>query len=201
MLILYAFCVNITNTKIINYLLLLNSNEKWRIVMSITMLTNAKKITVVKDEFGRYKYYRENGELLNKESFEYVYDFIEGISLVKNEKGYNYIRENGTLISKEWFFDADEFVGGFAAVLTKNGWNYLKPDGSFLCDECFEDAYDFKEGFGLVKRKDGYNYIKPNGKFLSMQWFEQAEDFNKGFASVFLVDWCCIKRDGMLITN
>ena len=67
----------------------------------------------------------DNGESPN-EVFDYIYDFEEGIALVKLDNKFNFINTEGKILSKQCFDDAKRSNNyGLTLVKLDNKFNFI----------------------------------------------------------------------------
>lgn len=98
------------------------------IVVPVSKESDGLTVVKVNDYFN---YMNEEGNLLSKEDFLFVYIFIGDIAVVQRKNGlWNYIKRDGTFLSPDVDFEAvDNFVGPFGYVLVDNKWLKIDKDG------------------------------------------------------------------------
>ena len=137
----------------------------------------------------------DNANLLCDEWYDRIYDFHEGIAIVKKDGKYSFINEKGKLITVEWFTNASDFQEGLAPVYANipgKGTKcfFIDKEGNHFFEN--KDIYNVEEGFhngfAIIKMASNkkYGYISLDGKILDNdgKGFDEARKFENGYASV-----------------
>ena len=127
-----------------------------------------------------------NGEPLDS-VFDRVYNFSEGLAMVKLNKKCNYIKQDGEFLTDKWYDACSNFINGFGIVKSNNKCNFINQEGNLLSpNKWYDYCNEFKDGFGIVHLNDKCTYIKQDGEYLINEWFDYCESFSNGFAKVEL---------------
>ena len=66
-----------------------------------------------------------------RDVYDYVYNFHDGLALVRLEGRYNYINEEGDYLTDQWFDKLDGFYEGLAIVKLGVKYNFINKEGNF----------------------------------------------------------------------
>lgn len=146
----------------------------------------------------RNNYLKEDGTLLSKRWYKYVWDINKtGIGVVTLEKNknivigdlkYNFIKEDGTLLLKRWvdyvYWSCDSLV----RVYLKRKYNFLNVStGKFISKRWYTYANEFdKRNIVKIEKTHKTNFIDKNGKVLFKKWFDSASSFSNNIIKVNL---------------
>jgi len=99
----------------------------------------------------KYNLLSRDGNLLSKDWYDEIKDFVNGFWIVRLNGKYNYLDKNGNLLSLTWFEEAKPFINNGTVKL--NGmYYYIKTDGSL------------SEGFANEKDLEYYIFSSNNHK-------------------------------------
>ena len=90
-----------------------------------------------------YSIEKPDGTLLLEEKFNFVYDFYDGICIVKkHDKKEYYLREDGTFISDKGYHHVIPFASGMGTVNKENlSWDWIMPNGELFFKKWVKEAY------------------------------------------------------------
>ena len=86
---------------------------------------------VVVDSNFDYTIEKPDGTLLSQEKFDFVYDFYDGVCVVKKHDGKQYyLKEDGTFISDVGYHSVSPFASGMGTVRKENlSWDWIMSNG------------------------------------------------------------------------
>lgn len=98
---------------------------------------------VVVDSNFEYNIERSDGTLLSEEWFDFVYDFYDGVCIVrKHDKKEYYLREDGTFISDVGYPSVSPFASGMGTVRKENlSWDWILPNGELFFKKWVKEAH------------------------------------------------------------
>jgi len=130
-------------------------------------------------------------------SFDWGWDFSEGLAKVQVGESWGYIDRTGRMIIKPRFQDASYFAEDLASIKTDDKWGYIDRTGKVVIAPRFQEAKEFSEGFASVKFDGKWGYIDNVGNFAVQPQYEAAEAFHEGLASIKTGDkWGYIDPSG-----
>lgn len=116
--------------------------------------------------------------------WDYVFEFSEGLALVKKDGLFGYIDASGKTIIEPRWEDAQSFCEGFAFVKKNGLWGVIDAAGNVAAEPQWENASSFSEGFAPVIKDGLWGYIGTTGNMVvSYQW-DFAGWFFHGLARV-----------------
>jgi hypothetical protein len=122
-------------------------------------------------ENSRFGYMDGTGKVVVPPSFDYAWDFKDGMGRFKHNGKYGFLNERGEIAIKNEFAYADDFKDGFARVNTKDTtmldlhydgyslqseWTFVDKSG-LVFSERFAQAEYLKDGFAQVKDNPSYD--------------------------------------------
>lgn len=134
---------------------------------------------------------------------ENVYDFNEGVALVKFKNGtWDYIDKTGTRINIKHNRPVTSFREGFAAIYDRT-YKFIDRTGNISFDKEFEDVRNgFYEGLAEAKQSGMWGYIDHTGEFVIPPQFEKTRSFRNGLAPVQKNQlWGYIDKTGTFIIS
>ena len=145
-------------------------------------------------ENGEARLIDRSGNIISKESYEYMYDFVDDLFSEK----YVYASEYGN--SKIGFIDETgnfvieldkrkgNFSGGYAYVEDKNGkFGFIDENGNLVIPYQYDSAGDFTEdGIAPVKVGSLWGYIRTDNTWVLEPQFEEVSFFKNGYAYIWL---------------
>lgn len=98
---------------------------------------------VVVDSNFDYTIEKADGTLLSNEKFDFVYDFFDGICVVKKHDGKEYyLKEDGTFISDVGYHRVGSFARGMGTVRKENlSWNWIQMNGELFFKKWVKEAH------------------------------------------------------------
>ena len=128
----------------------------------------------------------ETGEMVVPFKYDEVWDFNEGLAVVKLNGKYGYINKNGKEVTQLKYDREFHFSEGLAAVKLNGKYGYINKNGKEVIPIKYDDAFDFREGLAVVKLNEKYGYINKNGKEVIPIKYDVVDDFSEGLAVVKL---------------
>ena len=98
----------------------------------------------VMDSDLEYNIEKPDGTLLSEEWFDFVYDFYDGICVVRKLDGKEYhLKEDGTFISDVGYHSVGPFSSSGTAKVSKenHSWNWIKRNGELYFEKWVKKAY------------------------------------------------------------
>lgn len=86
---------------------------------------------------------KPDGNLLSEEWFSFVYDFYDGICIVRKLDGKEYyLREDGTFVSDVGYHSVLPFINGKGTVKNENlTWDWILPNGELFFKKWVKKAH------------------------------------------------------------
>ena len=99
----------------------------------------------VMDSDFNHRIQKPDGTLLSQELFDFVYDFSDGICVVRKLDGKEYyLKEDGTFISDVGYHSASPFASGMGTVRKENrSWNWILPNGELFFKKWVREAHPY----------------------------------------------------------
>lgn len=126
----------------------------------------------VKVDNGHWNYIDRSGQLIYAENFDQVYDFKNGMGLVKNDSKYYFIDQAGENIFNRTFDYAEPFKDGYAVIIESGKAKLIDMNGHYASKE-YDQIANGGESFltlndGKLKllTNDGEKNLKGSGDFL-----------------------------------
>ncbi|MCH5302957.1 MAG: WG repeat-containing protein [Prevotella sp.] len=119
-----------------------------------------------------------------KVQFEDIYDFSEGLALIKQNGKYGYIDKNGNIVIRPQFDEAYDFSDGLARIVSNGKHGYINKNGTIVINPQYDKIDDFSEGLALIKQKEKCGYIDKSGNVVIKPQFDEAYDFSDGLALI-----------------
>jgi len=101
---------------------------------------------------------KPDGTFLSEEWFDFVYDFYDGICIVRKHDGKEYfLKEDGTFISDVGYHRVGGFASGMGTVRKENlHWDWILPSGELFFKKWVKEAHpDFLSPLLHVVFEDG----------------------------------------------
>lgn len=117
-------------------------------------------------------------------SFDWGWDFSEGLAGVQVGERWGYIDRTGRMIIKPQFQEVSYFAENLASIKSGDKWGYIDRTGKIVIATKFQEAKEFSEGFASVKFDGKWGYIDNKGDFTVQPQYEAAEAFREGLASI-----------------
>ena len=137
---------------------------------------------------------KHDGTMDKIDSYEYMWGFKDGLSLVKNNKGkYNFIDTECKAISKTWWSSCSEQFGeyGLCAVRNDKGqWNYMDTSGKIRFKKWIDAgvAYNFNNGYAKIGETYNYysrcKFIDKSGKYVVDKFDNYCGNISDGLVPV-----------------
>lgn len=134
-----------------------------------------------------------DGEVVIEPQYTNRLDFINGLSLVREDGKFGYVNKNNEMVVEPQYDDAREFQEGFAGVCIKKTignqeiekWGFIDTNGEVIFElECDEIGGYFSEGVANVCIAGKWGYIDTDGKFVREPKYDKATEFRDGTAVV-----------------
>lgn len=125
-----------------------------------------------------------NRTTLENSSFDWGWNFSEGLAEVQTGEKWGYIDRSGRMVIRPRFQEAKYFSEGLASVKINDRWGYIDRKGKMVIPADFQEAGEFSEGLAAVKLAGSWGYIDKAGNFVVQPQYEDAGTFHEGLASV-----------------
>ncbi len=141
----------------------------------------------------KYELYDTELKKIGDRVYNEMGNFIEGLALVSDERGYGYIDRNGKEVIQPQYTDAKDFnrkmmKGNFfegKAIVCLKGCGVINTEGEVVVPLDYLRFEGFSEGLCAVKKAEGCGYIDTTGRLVIPCIFGTANYFSKGKALVF----------------
>lgn len=156
--------------------------------------TSNVEVTIMHDNERQIDYIAEkkSGKFIKLLIYKEVYQFKEGMALVKTEKSVGFINEKGVEIippngKYQW---AESFSNGMAIIGTNNEYGekktagFINKSGTLLIPMIYQEARGFSENLAPVKKNDKWGYINKTGAVIIPFKYSDAYIFSQGLAIV-----------------
>ena len=128
-----------------------------------------------------------------------VYNFSEGLALIRQNKKWGYINEKGTIVIQPQFDRACDFSEGLAGIFQDNKWGYIDKNGKIVIRPQFDNICNFSDGLALIRLKGKWGYINKSGEIMIYSQFEHVFSFSDGMARIFQNQkWGYIGKNGKI---
>lgn len=129
-----------------------------------------KKINVVRNEFGKYGFVNNQGNILIDFIYDGAFDFSQGFARVfkttNNIDYYGFIDENGNEVIPLIYEYAICFSEDLALVRLDRQFGFINSSNSLVINIQFDDATSFENGKAKVKKGGGYYYIDKKNEII-----------------------------------
>lgn len=129
-------------------------------------------------------------------SYEQIYDFHEGVAIVKSNGKDGAIGTKGKEIIPCSYDDLYHCSDGMIRFREKgenysNKYGYLNVKGEVIVPAIYDKAEPFSDGLALVGKDEGswdykYGYINTKGEVIVPIKFERAKTYSEGLAQVYI---------------
>lgn len=110
-------------------------------------------------DISTYKY-------LLEPSCEEVYDFSDGLALVKLDGRYGYINKEGDFVVEANYEEAESFSEGLAKVKIGDAYGYINVKNKLVIEAVYDKAQAFKDGIAIVSINGLYGSIDKKGRLV-----------------------------------
>jgi len=138
----------------------------------------------------KYNLIDRKGNVLTPRNYQQIYDFHEGLALVRHKNEYGYINAKGQLVISARYSKAGDFSEGRAWVQSNNVCGYVNREGEEVIDLEYSRCQDFIEGKAVVFR--GYRQggiIDSNGNYIIEPGINRLYGFQDGRGLVRDQSW------------
>ncbi|NJL89030.1 MAG: WG repeat-containing protein [Coleofasciculaceae cyanobacterium SM2_1_6] len=143
-----------------------------------------------------------DGSALENTSFDWGWNFSEGLAEVRVGEKWGYIDRLGRMVIRPRFQEAKYFSEGLASVKVNDRWGYIDRKGNMVIPADFQEASEFSEGLAAVKLAGSWGYIDKAGKFVVQPQYQDAGTFHEGLASVQIDSlWGYIDPSGLTVIS
>lgn len=129
-----------------------------------------KKINVVRNEFGKYGFVNNEGDILIDFIYDGAFDFSQGLARVfkttNNIDYYGFIDENGNEVIPLIYEYAICFSEDLALVRLNRQFGFVNSSNSLVINIQFDDATSFENGKAKVKKGGAYYYIDQKNEII-----------------------------------
>ena len=109
-----------------------------------------ESIAKVYTSSGKVRYINSTGEYINKYTYDFGYDFSEGLALAKRSGKYVYIDKNGKEVFSKKYSKCYPFSDGLALFESNYKWGYIDKKGKVVIKAQFPEAQAFTNGYAIV---------------------------------------------------
>ncbi|MBL4705076.1 MAG: WG repeat-containing protein [Flavobacteriales bacterium] len=126
---------------------------------------------------GKFKYYSQNNEGLNKQIFEDAYNFSSGLACVSINNKYGFINTVGEIVIPCKYKYAKSFYDGVACVQKGKKWFFINKKGQTINDLTFLYPSRYVGGYciGSLEKYGGQNLFNKKGELLEIDNFYKGE--------------------------
>lgn len=129
-----------------------------------------KKINVVRNEFGKYVFVNNEGDILIDFIYDGAFDFSQGLARVfkttNNIDYYGFLDENGNEVIPLIYEYAICFSEDLALVRLNRQFGFVNSSNSLVINIQFDGAISFKNGKAKVKKGGDYYYIDQKNEII-----------------------------------
>ena len=154
--------------------------------------SSATEVTILYDN-ERQVYYiaeKKSSKIIKLLPYKEVYQFEEGMALVKTDKSVGFVNQSGVEIvapngKYQW---AKDFQNGLAVVGTNDKYGnklsagYINKSGALVIPLNYQDAKSFSENLAPIKKNDKWGYINKTGAVIIPFQYKNAYTFAEGLA-------------------
>jgi hypothetical protein len=121
-------------------------------------------------------------------SFDWAYDFHEGLAAVEVGDKVGYIRRDGTFAIPPVHKRASgiDFAEGLVAIRVKGKAGFMDRKGKIVIQPKYDNAYAFSNGLAPVELEGKWGYVDKAGNLAIPIQYQYAQMFSEGVASVDL---------------
>ena len=128
----------------------------------------------------------DTGEMVVPFKYDEVWDFNEGLAVVKLNGKYGYINKNGKEVTQLKYDREFHFSEGLAAVKLNGKYGYINKNGKEVIPIKYDDVDDFSEGLASVNLNGKRGFVDKSGKEVVPLKYAWAVSFREGLARVEL---------------
>lgn len=154
------------------------------VLCSLFVYYSGQNFTSIKKDENVLKY------LVNP-SFEYIFDFNNGVAIAKNNGSIYFINNKGERIFDGKFsYHEMGFSDGLLAVAVKDGfssdWGFINAKGEMIIQPVFASVKGFSDGFAavLLDENGKWGFINKKGELILKPNYESPGYFFDGMANV-----------------
>ena len=129
----------------------------------------------------KWNFIGSDGDLLNNELYDEVWEFHDGWARVEKDGKYNYINEKGELYSpNKWYGEASDFYNGVAFAIERGSayYTYIGKGITGFDDKKMLKAGPFEGDYAVVKTEQGYNIVNRNGDYILPEFYDYIDNFS-----------------------
>lgn len=154
--------------------------------------TSATEVTILYENERQIYYIAEkvSGKFIKLLPYKEVYQFDEGMALVKTDKSIGFINQSGVEVvppndKYQW---AESFSNGLALVGTKDMYGnkksagFVNKSGAVVIPLNYQEAKSFSENLAPVKKNNKWGYINKTGTVIIPFQYKDAYTFSEGLA-------------------
>ncbi|HPO50343.1 MAG TPA: WG repeat-containing protein, partial [Spirochaetota bacterium] len=139
-----------------------------------------------------------------KLNYDDIYNFSEGIALVRKNSKYGYIDKNGKVIVNPVYEDGTNFNSNVAFVKEDNLWGMINKTGNFIIKPYYDWVWGSQNDYYAVKKNNYYGIVNKNGKVvveIKYDWVEIIKEKNNAILSLEGKKGCVDLKNGKTLIN
>lgn len=111
---------------------------------------------------------------------EDVYDFSEGLFLIKKNGAFGFLDEQGRLRIANRYDSARSFSEGMAAIQLRGKWGFIDSEERLAIQPHYDEVGDFKDGVSVFKLNGKYGFLTQDAKELSKPIYSMIQKTESG---------------------
>ncbi|MDR1198093.1 MAG: WG repeat-containing protein [Prevotellaceae bacterium] len=115
------------------------------------------------DDFEKYGYINQTGELVIEVIYDLAYDFQDGVAIVEKDDYYGLIDKKGNEVAPLKYDYAESFSNGFAKVKTGHFYGFINTSGQEIIPARYSEISDFVNSYAKVKKEEKDFVVDVNG--------------------------------------
>ncbi|MBF7066875.1 WG repeat-containing protein [Campylobacter volucris] len=129
----------------------------------------------------KYGFIDKQGNFIIEAKYEKVWDFNEGLAIVKLNEKYGFIDKQGNLVIEAKYDIVNDFSEGLAGVELNGKCGFIDKQGNLIIKAKYEEVWDFNEGLAMVVFDEEYGFIDKQGNLVIETEYDIVLDLVDGF--------------------
>ena len=145
---------------------LINKEGNWVVKPNYLMVNNFSNGMAMVLDGKTWFYVNEKGEKIEVDGQDKIYEFKDGLGMVKNFVGLvGFVDKTGAWVIKPQFRKAKKFKRGYALALGSNKmWGIINKEGKWVVEPKYEDIYNYREGLAAVRMNKRWGFVNKEGE-------------------------------------